>query len=357
MLSLKQTLIGLSAALLAGCFPTFPDEGAIKDLRVVAIQQDPAVAVLDTFPFPTVTLTALVVDPTDPELDASSHAWSLDLPDDFEGAELLEELVPAAPHTEQITVDLNALAGGVGGRDEITPPDFLPATEYGAGLLPINYVVDNGERDREAVKFLNFLVPDFENAVLPAFGPAGYRPVDAYNEALANTPEVPEGWNANPNITKIIVNEGEQTIEGEMLTNGLSAIDIGLVEGGAGVRFDVEVEDDKLAVDVDVQLYWTHGTPGLPVTADDGPGGGGFGGGGGPAAESDCVEPADGDPEAQDSEGFGSGSDLSEGFEPDRAFGWTAPCAVNSGPMRLFLIARDDDGGVSWQELRVTLDE
>jgi len=356
MLSLKQTLIGLSAALLAGCFPTFPDEGAIKDLRVVAIQQDPAVAVLDTFPFPTVTLTALVVDPTDPELDASSHAWSLDLPDDFEGAELLEELVPAAPHTEQITVDLNALAGGVGGRDEITPPDFLPATEYGAGLLPINYVVDNGERDREAVKFLNFLVPDFENAVLPAFGPAGYRPVDAYNEALANTPETPEGWNANPNITKILVNEGEQTIEGEMLTNGLSAIDIGLVEGGAGVRFDVEVEDDKLAVDVDVQLYWTHGTPGLPQ-GEEGQPGGGFNATNPDGDPSKCVEPAEGDPEAQDSEGFGSGSDLSEGFEPDRAFGWTAPCAVNSGPMRLFLIARDDDGGVSWQELRVTLDE
>lgn len=356
MLSLKQTLIGLSAALLAGCFPTFPDEGAIKDLRVVAIQQDPAVAVLDTFPFPTVTLTALVVDPTDPELTKSSHAWSLDLPDDFEGAELLEELVPAAPHTEQITVDLNALAGGVGGRDEITPPDFLPATEYGAGLLPINYVVDNGERDREAVKFLNFLVPDFENAVLPAFGPAGYRPVDAYNEALANTPETPEGWNANPNITKIIVNEGEQTIEGEMLTNGLSAIDIGLVEGGAGVRFDVEVEDDKLAVDVDVQLYWTHGTPGLPQ-GEEGQPGGGFNATNPDGDPSKCVEPAEGDPEAQDSEGFGSGSDLSEGFEPDRAFGWTAPCAVNSGPMRLFLIARDDDGGVSWQELRVTLDE
>ncbi len=353
--------IALASGLLAGCFPSFPDEGAVKDLRVLAIQQDPAVAVLDSFPFPEVTLTALVVDPLDADLETSTHSWTLELGDDFEGGELLEGFIPEGPWTESVALDFSGLAGGAGARDEITPPDFLPATEYGAGLLPITYVVDNGERHREAVKFVNFITPDFENSVSPAFGPEGYRPVDVYNEALAAEQVVPEGWNANPNFLKITINEGEQFFEGEQITQGLSAIDIGTVVGGEGIRFDVEVEDDKLADDVDVDIYWTHGSPGLPFSEDDDDDGGGFGGGfggGGAGASSDCVEPKAGDPEAQDGEGFGGGADISSGmFQPDRAFGWTAPCAVNEGPMRFFLIARDDDGGVAWQELRVSLEE
>ncbi len=344
-----------AAILVAGCFPTFPDEGAVKDLRVLAIQQDPAVAVLDSFPFPTVTLRALVVDPLDIELGDATHTWTLELGDDFEGSELLDGLIPEGPWTDELDIDFSGLMGGTGARDDITPPDFLPATEYGAGILPLTYVVDNGTRTREAVKFLRFMTPDFENAVLPAFGPAGYRPVDVYNEAVANTPEIPEGWNANPNITKITINEGEQSFEGEQITHGLSAIDIGTIVGGEGLRFDVEVEDDKLAKDIDVELYWTHGSPGLPIAELDGGGGpGGFGGGG--TGQTDCVEPKAGDPEAQDGEGFGGGAGLSERFEPDRAFGWTAPCAVNQGPMRFFLIARDGDGGVAWQELRIALE-
>lgn len=348
-------LLLLAVSLTTGCFPTFPQEGALKDLRVVAIQQDPAVAVLDTFPFPQVTLRALVVDPRDPDLSETTHVWDLDIPDDFEGAELLEDLIPDGPYSNEITVDLGVLFGGA--RDEITPPDFLPATEYGSGLLPLNYVVENGERKREAVKFLNFLVPDFENTVTPAFGPTGYRPVDAYNEALASTPEVPDAWNANPNIIKVTVNEGEQVLEGEMLTDGLSAIDIGTIAGGDGLRLDVEVEDDELAADTNVQLYWTHGSPGLPAAEDGGPGGG-FGGGfgGGPGQANACVEPAEDEPEAQDGEGFGGGEDLSEPLEPNRAFGWTAPCVVNDGPMRLFVVARDGEGGVSWQELQISLE-
>lgn len=357
MVTRTTITIVFASGLLAGCFPTFPDEGAVKDLRVLAIQQDPAVAVLDSFPFPEVTLTALVVDPLDLDLENSTHSWTLELGDDFEGSELLDGFIPEGPWTEEIDLDFSGLAGGAGARDEITPPDFLPATEYGAGLLPITYLVDNGERHREAVKFVNFITPDFENSVTPAFGPAGYRPVDAYNEALEAEPVVPEGWNANPNILKITINEGEQFFEGEQITHGLSAIDIGTVTGGDGIRFDVEVEDDKLGDDVDVDLYWTHGSPGLPASEDDGPGGG-FGGGGPNSGGDDCVEPKVGDPEAQDGEGWGGGADISSGiFEPDRAFGWTAPCVVNEGPMRFFLIARDDDGGVSWQELRVSLEE
>ena len=349
---LKNTLLAGVVALLMGCWPTIPQEGALKDLRVVAIQQDPAVAVLDRFPFPEVTLTALVVDPRDPDLDTATHTWALDIPDDFDGAELLDELIPDGPHGSAVAIDFSGLLGGA--RDAITPPDFLPATEYGPGLLPITYVVENATRNREAVKFVNFLVPDFENAVTPAFGPVGYRPVDVYNEALGTTPTVPEGWNANPNIIKIIVNEGDATFEGEQITLGLSAIDLGTIAGGDGLRLDVEVEDDKPAPDVNVQLYWTHGSPGLPSGEDDG--GGGFGGGGFGGGGSGCVEPAADDPEAQDGEGFGGGEDLSETLQPNRAFGWTAPCVVNAGVMRLFLVARDESGGVSWQELRITLE-
>lgn len=361
-LSMKTLSLGClaSAVLFAGCWPTFPNEGAIQDLRVLAIQQDPAVAMLDAFPPPQVTIRALVVDPGDVDLDTSTHTWEWDLGEDFEGADLLEEMIPEGPWSEEISLDFTALFGGAGGRDEITPPDFLPATEYGAGLLPLTYRVENDVRHREAVKFVRFLVPDFENAVTPAFGPDGYRPVDVYKEALANTPEVPEGWNANPNILKIIVNEGEQTFEGEQITDGLSAIDIGTVTGGDGVRFDIEVEDDKLGDDVSIDLYWTHGSPGLPFNADDEPDGGfgGFGGGDAGQKGDACVEPGADEPEAQDGEGFGGGADLDrEIFEPARAFGWTAPCVVNQGPMRLFIIARDEDGGTTWQELRIALEE
>ena len=90
-----------------------------------------------------------------------------------------------------------------------------------------------------------------------ALGPPSCRTEPYWNEATQTGV-----WNANPNITKILINEGEQTLEGDMLTDGQSGIDIGLVEGGAGIRFDVEVEDDKDRTETDVQLYWTHGTPG-----------------------------------------------------------------------------------------------
>lgn len=358
-------LLALSFAL-PGCFPTFPDEGALKNLRTIAIQQDPAVAILDGQSFPQVTIRALVIDPLDEELEQVTHTWALDLPDDFEDTEFTDGLIPDGPWTNILDLDFSALLGsgqagppeGNSGRDDIVPPTFFPV-EYNAGLLPLTYFAENDEQSRESLKFVNFLVPDFENLPLPPTAP-GTRPQQAYLEALEAGAALgtPPAWNANPNITKIIVNEGEQVFEGEQITEHLTAIDIGVVDGGTGVRFDVELEDDKDIVDSDVEIYWTHGQPGLPVDPDaEDSDDGGFGGfGGGPAGESKCYEPTDGDPEAQDGEGFGGGAGLSEAFQPDRAFGWTAPCSVMTGPVRLFLIARDGEGGVAWQELRVTVE-
>ncbi|MCO4771014.1 MAG: hypothetical protein KDA24_13350, partial [Deltaproteobacteria bacterium] len=340
---------------------------ALKNLRTVAIQQDPAVAILDGQSIPSVTLRALVVDPLDPDLEKTTHEWVLDLGDDFEEAEQLEGLIPEGPWTNEIQLDFSVLLGGGGAppgggppgdgggeRDSIEAPAFLPV-EYNSGLLPLSYNVENDERLRESIKFVNFLVPDFENLPLPPTVP-GTRPQQAYEEALAAAAEAgpPEAWNANPNLTKITINEGEQVFEGEQITEHLTVIDIGTVAPGEGIRFDIEVADDKAAVESDGALYWTHGTPGLPVDEDDDDGG--FGGFGGGDEVSECYEPKEGDPEAQDGEGFGGGADLSEAFQPERAFGWTAPCSVMNGPVRLYIIVTDGEGGVAWQEMRVRVE-
>jgi len=352
------TLSMLGAALLAGCFPTFPNENAIINLRTIAIQQEPAVLVLDGQSLPSVTLTALNVDPLDEDQSGVTHTWTLDLGEDFEGAELLEELVPEGPYTNQLQLDFGALLGGGGARDSVEPPEFLP-TEHNAGLLPLTYFAENDDKKREALKFVNFLVPDFE--ALPTFptGP-GTRPYDDYFAQLEAFAEVtPEGWNANPEFTKITVNDGVQIFEDDGITGIDGFIDLGVIEAGGGVRFDVELTDDKEPDETDVDFYWTHGEPGLPVVADDDDDGfgGGFGGGGLQDDGPTCYEPTDGEPEAQQGEGFGGGgAGLSEQFEPDRAFGWTAPCSVLTGPVRLFLIARDGDGGVAWQEVRLTVE-
>ena len=79
----------LSAVLvcaLSGCFPQLPDPLVVDDLRVLAIQADPAVATLTTFPPPAVTVRALVVDPDDPDGTDIEHQWALELGDeDFDG--------------------------------------------------------------------------------------------------------------------------------------------------------------------------------------------------------------------------------------------------------------------------------
>lgn len=344
----------VGAAVLSGCFPQFPNENAVRNLRTLAIQQDPAVLVLDGQSLPAVTLRALNVDPLDEDLSEVTHTWTLDLPEDFEEADLIEGLIPDGPYTNELELDFGALLGG-GARDAVEPPTFLP-TEHNAGLLPISHFAENADRTRESLKFVNFLVPDFE--ALPTFpsGP-GTRPYDAYQEQIDSFAEVtPEGWNANPDFTKISVNDGERVFEDDAIPHHEGVIDLGTVAPGSGVRFDVEIADDKELDDTDVDLYWTHGEPGLPTPQEDDDGfGGGFGGpdDSGPT----CYEPEAGEPEAQEGEGFGGGrAGLSEQFEPDRAFGWTAPCSVLNGPVRLFLIARDDDGGVAWQELRLTVE-
>jgi|GEM_PF-2531317 len=361
----RLTLLLALSLSLPGCFPTFPDEGALKTMRTIAIQQDPAVAILDGQSIPQVTLRALVVDPLDPDGSATTHTWTLDLGEDFEDAELLEGLIPEGPWGSEIDLNFAALLGGGapggppgdGARDELLPPEFLPV-DYNAGLLPVTHLAENDERLRESLKFVNFLIPDFESLPMPPTVP-GARPQQAYLEALAAAGEAgpPAAWNANPNIIKITVNEGERVFDEDTITEHDGVIDIGTVEGGAGVRFDVEVADDKDQQETNVEIYWTHGVPGLPPRDDDDDdGGGGFGGFRGGDSGPDCYDPKDGDPEAQDGEGFGGGAGLSEAFEPNRAFGWTAPCSVLNGPVRLFLIARDGAGGMAWQEIRVTVE-
>ena len=94
--SLRLSAVLLATSYLVSCFPQLPDETLVDNLRVLAIQADPATANLLAFPAPLVTVTALVVDPDDPELRDASHTWSLELPEgvsseDLEGLTINEK--------------------------------------------------------------------------------------------------------------------------------------------------------------------------------------------------------------------------------------------------------------------------
>ena len=105
-----RTIPLLLVLLSVGCFPQLPDPLVIDNLRVLAIQADPAVATLDSFPPPSVTVRALVVDPEDAEGTEIEHSWQLELGDEeFEGREQLEALVPEGPYSDELVIDFAAL--------------------------------------------------------------------------------------------------------------------------------------------------------------------------------------------------------------------------------------------------------
>jgi len=151
--SLRVSAILLATSYLVSCFPQLPDETLVDNLRVLAIQADPATANLLAFPAPLVTVTALVVDPDDPELSDATHTWSLELPEgvDPESLEGLQNLLPAEPHGASLTIDFSV---GFARDDE----DVLP--ELVEGILPLRYEVVTPRDNRSAVKLVRFLLPD-----------------------------------------------------------------------------------------------------------------------------------------------------------------------------------------------------
>ncbi len=331
----------LAATLLicaTSCFPTLPNEYEITNLRVLAVQASPANLLLNQWPIPPITMNALVVDPDDPDLENVEHTWELDVPDDFEGAEELEALLPDGPYGTSLAIDLSVLFGA---RD----------TTWTQGLLPFRYTAKNDSLTREAIKFAYFLVPEIDLGDDDDSAPGDdddSAPGDDDDSAPGDDddagppapaePELPPEYNENPRLLTLTVGDAVFSLDAGTLPGTGGPLYVGEVDAEEGLRFEIEVLDDKSPNDVSAEVYWTHGTPGLPSNDplselrgddddDDDGGGGGFG---------------------------GDSASLNTTFlGPDREFGWTPPDeAPSNGPVRLFLILVDDDGGVSWQEIR-----
>lgn len=325
---MSRLLLCIVALGLAGCFPDLPDQRVVANLRVLAIQADPAVATFNPFEPPVITVRALVAAPDNEDLDGVSHAWGFDFGDeDFDGRETLEGLIPEGPHSTSISIDLAPLF-------EEREGGWLPL------LLPVTYTAEDDELARDAVKLVSFLLPD------PEFG-QGDDDDSAAEPEVPLAPEETELYNANPVITAIEV--GEVRWAGEELSVDVP-IDVGEVTTTEGLEFVVQYTDDEPTTDLQVRIYWTSGSAGLPPEPDDddddgfGFGGGGGGGGGlrgGGLAADDEADPDLGDGQLVREEGNGS-----------RTLGWT-PSGWDDAPTpRLWIVLLDEQGGQTWQELR-----
>ena len=394
--ALSLVCTALLGASVTSCFPELPDATLVDNLRVLAVQSDPANANFASFPPPVITVTALVVDPGDEDLSEATHTWSLDLPEDVDLSEL-EGLLPEGPYGTQLVVDLF----GRTARDE-EPSDFGLVE----GVLPLRYRVETPGDHREAVKLVSFFLPDLgddddsgdDDGV---FGPVGDDDDSAGDEDDSSEDDwggfgdddgsagddwggfgddddsAGDDWggfgddddasgddwgdlggddeeeeevglaaliNENPRILSIQIDGGTAlTAEAGQLPGLDGPLYIGEVSED-GSTLTVVVDDDEDEEELDVQLYRTRGCPNLkPEEDDEGPW---QGVGGGPPS-------ADDDPCAVDDGGTWSGFSSDEDVDWTlRDFEWRPLPGESSVGTRLFLVLRDERGGQSWQELR-----
>ena len=312
----------------ASCFPELPDRTLVTNLRVLAINVDPATASLATWPPPVITVTALTVHPTDEELDDATHTWSLDLPEG-EDWEALRALLPEGPHGHSVEIDL-----GVFFEQRDTQIEFIQA------VLPLNYLVENDGDHREAVKLVYFLMPDFSGDDDDSAGddddsaaPVDPGPPPATEEELTNL---------NPTITSITVGERTWSAAAGELPGLHGPLYIGPI-GEDGAIIEVGVDDDEPTGDLGLTLYRTAGCRNLPPgIEEDGKGRfssmmGGFG-------DSD-------DPCGDDVHRVPRWDDDSPDWTT-REVAWRPLEGETADGVRLWLILQDQEGGQVWQELR-----
>ena len=356
----------LSAVLLAGtsvvsCFPELPDSTLVDNLRVLAIQSDPATTNLSSFPLPSVTVTALVVDPEAPELGDATHTWSLELPEEADSGSIddLQRLLPTGPHGPTLVLDF---ASGLARDGEETLPEL---TE---GILPLRYEVETPRNQRAAVKLVHFLIPDLgddddsagDDDDLSGDDDSSSFPWgddddsssfpwgdDDDSSSLVGSSDPEEAFNRNPEIVSIDIGDQSFPAEGAQLPGINAALLIGTV-GEAGVSLSIKVADDTDLETLDVTLFRTAGCPSLKP--EDSGGGGWLGGsaGGNAGASGDAVC------EEEDS-GFGfgfGGRDDEDGDPSTREVAWRPLPGESSAGARLFVVLRDEGGGQTWQELR-----
>ena len=326
-LILRVVLACLLAAGVSSCFPELPDPRLIDNLRVLAIQADPATADFTGFPPPLITVTALVVDPADPDLSEVDHSWGLELPDDVD-LDDFEGMLPPGPYGTSLTVDIS----GNTARDDTVPEGLV------LGVLPLRYEARSEDDHRAAVKLVSFVLPDLD-------GTTG-RPF--YEGNKVEVPPDPEGLiNENPRIVSIQVGDGRTFQSADEELPGINdALFVGSVDE-AGVEFTIEIADDGALDELSVSLYRTTGCPDLApdelellesrMTTM-------------PQAKSD-------DPCGEDGgagSAYGGGYDLpGDEEEPSiKRLPWRPFPGQTSEGARLFVVLRDEDGGQSWQELR-----
>lgn len=280
---------------LMGCFPDLPDESVIANLRIVAIRSEPAVLPLDVFPPPPMTLEALVVDPRAPENGGITHTWAMELGDEeFDGRAELEALIPPGPHGPTLEIDFAPLLGA---RDQ----GWLPAS------FAIKYTVDNGDVERQALKFVHLLFPE--------------PPVEG--EVPVPAAEHP-GFNTNPTITYIERIGGDSW---EPPPGPGGRLDLGSADPDVGVEMIIGFFDEEDGEELDVELYWTNGDPGLPLP------------------------PEEDDVRAQLNPNLDVPRTDEELVDDDGNYRWTPP--VSSDVLsRVFVVVRDNRGAQTWQELR-----
>jgi len=289
-----RLLAATVALALAGCLPELPDERRIDDLRVLAIQQSPAVLPLGPGAAGQVTLRALTVDPDDAAGEGTDHTWTLDLDDDVDGVEQLRQLVPTEPHGPDLALDLAPLVGS------------------DVSALPFRYVVDNGAREREA---LRLLLAD----------PGSVDPLP--------------GDDGNPRLARLEVDDRSWGPE-DLPTDG-RPLEIGEVEDGEGIVIKIAVAGGANPATTQATLFWTRGCPGLPELFD--------------------VSDADSEacPDSLIDSVAGDSADAYATFygveDPDdaprRQFGWFPWRDAPDRETRLFLVLLDEAGGQSWLEL------
>jgi hypothetical protein len=303
--------------LLFGCFPELPDELLIADLRVLAVRVDPATARLDQWPPPTITLSALVVDPEDEELADVTHTWRLELGDEAEG---LDGLIPEGPWGASVTLNLGALFA----RDVHLQP----------GALPIGYTASNDTTHRDAVKLVHFLFPE--------------EPGDDDSAAAGDDDDsaaIAELVNDSPRLIALEVPGLGSWAEAD-LPGPDAPLVLELEDASAGLTITTTAADDGDLDAISVRLYRTSGCDGLPL--EDGlsaEGGGGISGGG----------TGDGDPcgHVEENDGLDFGGPEEDEDPAVHSFEWTPWDGETGLGTRLFVVLLDGDGAQTWQELRV----
>lgn len=298
------------AAGVASCYPELPDERFIDNLRVLAIQQEPATWSMHTGAAPPLWLRALTVDPEDVDGAGVTHLWELALDDDFEGVEQLRALLPDPPHGPDIELDLAALAG----RDEVVS----------STVLPFRYLADDGELTREALRLVYLDLPE---------GPPGDDDDSADEPAAAAA--------VNPRITELRLGD-DRVFGADDLPPVGEPLFIGAVDPDAGIALEVDVEADPAAGHTQATLFWTAGCPGLPELFDLSTG-----------SDSSCPTTVqDGMEEQADFYEAWYGFDSQDDAAERRRFAWFPLVDMGGRTPRLFLVLLDDRGGQSWLELR-----